>query len=102
MRFPFKRLTELSAQDAAVGRHAAGRGLWLVRSSDGTAVWEICLTVRGQPVDLELGTYPELSVREARVEAAKLRGLARSGFDPSTEQEAFRDAAARNLDGFYQ
>lgn len=94
-------MTEQQAQGAAVGRHAAGRGLWLCRLEDGAAHWEMRLSVRGVRRDLRLGAYPDLSVKAARSEAAKWRGLARRGIDPAAEQEAFRNAAARNLDQFY-
>mgnify|MGYP001804211871 FL=1 len=61
----------------------------------------MCLTVRGERRELRIGTYPEMTVKAARAEATKWRGLARRGLDPSAEQEAFRNAAARNLDQFY-
>lgn len=82
-------------------RHAAGRGLWLCKHSDGSAHWEVCLTINGQRSDVRLGEYPPLSVRQAYAEGAKWRGLARRGLDPAAEQEAIRDAAARNLHQFY-
>ncbi len=97
----FNRLTEAQAKSAPAGRHAAGNGLWLCRAGDGTAVWQLSVAVLGEGRDLQIGTYPALSVRAARREAAKWRGLARSGLDPAVQQEAFRDAAARNLHQFY-
>lgn len=97
----FNRMTEQKARNAAVGRYAAGRGLWLCRLEDGSAHWEMRLFVQGTQRDLQLGAYPMLSVKDAYSEAAKWRGLARRGIDPAAEQEAFRNAAARNLDQFY-
>ena len=97
----FNRLTEAKAKTSAPGRHAAGNGLWLCRSDQDKAVWEMRLTVMGSPRNLQIGTYPEMSVKAARTEAKKWRGLSRRGLDPAAQQEAFRDAAARNLDQFY-
>lgn len=51
--------------------------------------------------DIELGPYPDVSLREARKQAAHWVVIARSGLDPAVEQEAHRNAAARNLDQFY-
>lgn len=94
-------MTKAEANSAPVGRHSFGKGLWLCRSEDGVAAWEMCLCVQGEQRNLQLGTYPALSIKAARTEAKKWRGLARRGLNPATQQEAFRDAAARNLHQFY-
>ena len=48
-----------------------------------------------------VGIYPDVSLRQARKQAAVLQGLARRGIDPAAEQESHRNAAARNLHQFY-
>lgn len=101
MWYLFSRLTASRARVAGPGRYRAARGLWLCKAEDGSAVWELCLNVRGVRLDKQIGAYPELTVKAARKEAAGWPGLARSGLDPSAEQERVRNAAARNLDQFY-
>ncbi|MGC1495353.1 MAG: Arm DNA-binding domain-containing protein [Sulfitobacter sp.] len=97
----FHKLTDAKAKKAPAGRHSAGYGLWLCRPDQGDTVWEMCLNLRGEQHNLQIGTYPALSVKSAQAEAKKWRGLARRGLDPAAQQEAFRDAAARNLHQFY-
>ncbi|AXI48219.1 hypothetical protein C1J03_20820 [Sulfitobacter sp. SK012] len=97
----FHKLTEADAQRAAVGRHAAGRGLSLCRDESGAAEWTLDFEMNGERRELRLGAYPEMSVKVARAEAAKWRRLVRSGFDPTIQQEKIRADAARNLHQFY-
>ena len=97
----FSRLTEKRARCAPAGRHFAGRGLWLCCADDGSAKWRLCLNLRGDHRDMDIGKYPDMNLKDARKMARQWRGLVRSGLDPRVEQEKFRNAAARNLDQFY-
>lgn len=101
MWYPFARLTQQWANKAEAGRHNVGRGLWLNVASDGAAAWELTLYHEGAQHDVVLGVFPEMTLRQARKSAKVWRGLARSGLDPAQQQEAFRNAAARNLHQFY-
>ena len=67
------------ARDLPPGRHDVGDGLWLRRFDDGTAVWEMDLTVNGAEEPMEIGPFPRVSVKAARREAARLRGAGAAG-----------------------
>ena len=67
------------------GRHGDGRGLYLMVQKRGTRSWTQVVRVRGKRLDLGLGGYPEVSLKEARRLATNNRALAKGGFDPRHE-----------------
>ena len=64
------------------GRYTAGDTLYLKVSPSGNKSWIQRLIIRGRRHDLGLGTYPLVSLAEARGKAMDNRALARSGGDP--------------------
>ncbi len=64
------------------GRHADGRGLYLLVQKRGSRSWTQVVRVGGRRLDLGLGAYPEVSLKEARRVATNNRALAKGGFDP--------------------
>lgn len=92
------------------GRYTAGETLYLKVSPAGKKSWIQRLIVGGRRHDLGLGTYPLVSLAEARGRAMDNRALARSGGDPMavkreerllealpTFQELAREHIAENL-----
>lgn len=77
------------------GKHADGGNLWFVKRPDGGAQWVLRIEILGRRREMGLGPFPEVTLREAREEAAKWRAVVRQGIDPVSERERIRaDAAA--------
>ena len=95
------RLTEAYARTARKpGRHSFPNedGLCLVVSPSLSKRWVQRLTIGGKSTDLGLGSYPLVSLREAREKAQANRKLARAGADPRAAQRSvptFAEAAER-------
>jgi integrase len=102
-RHPQQRLTALKVTNIKVaGRHADGNGLYLVVDPSGARRWILRTIVRGRRRDIGLGSTQLVSLAQARVKAAQLRLLARSGGDPLAERRrerrktlTFKEAAKR-------
>ena len=71
-------------------RHADGNGLYLAITHTGTRHWVQRLWIRGKRKTFGLGTYPLVSLAEARKLAREHRRIARAGGDP-LEQRRRRD-----------
>ena len=67
-----KSLTVLSARNAETGRHADGGGLYLRVAPTGSRHWLLRVQVNGKRRDIGLGSFTDLTLAEAREEAAKL------------------------------
>ncbi len=92
------------------GRYTAGETLYLKVSPSGNKSWIQRLIINGRRRDLGLGTYPLVSLADARGKAMDNRALARSGGDPTaakreeellealpTFEELAREHIAENL-----
>ncbi|WP_205123476.1 Arm DNA-binding domain-containing protein [Marimonas lutisalis] len=81
------------------GRYGDGGCLYLVVAPGGTKQWVARLTIHGRQTDLGLGGTSNVTLAEAREEAARLRKIARNGGDPRTERRreklSFAQAAHR-------
>jgi len=93
-------LTTLQVKNARVGRHADGRGLYLVVRESGSRAWVLRAQVDGARRDLGLGSAASLSLAAARVRAADLRNRLKAGEDvrpavlpKSTLKPTFAEAA---------
>ena len=87
------RLTERTVQTAKAGRHGDGYGLHLVVGETGRKKWVLRYQVNGVRRDKGLGSYPDVSLKEARSKASADRALIAKGVDPIEEQRASRRAA---------
>lgn len=116
------QLTALSARNAKPGRHADGKGLYLLVKPTGAKSWLLRVQVDGQRRDIGLGALDassrgagkadpspiaipilsrrSLTLSEAREKAAILRDAAKAGLDPIAERDrerrsipTFREAA---------
>ena len=71
------------------------RGLTLACAETGARSWLLRFsTATGERRDIGLGSYPEVSLAEARERARALRAAARDGRDPLAERRAARAEAA--------
>jgi integrase len=87
------RLTERTVQNAKAGRHSDGDGLHLVVAATGRKKWVLRYQVRGVRRDKGLGSYPDVSLKEARSKASADRALIAKGVDPIEERRAAKKAA---------
>ncbi|GAA6176970.1 tyrosine-type recombinase/integrase [Sulfitobacter pacificus] len=95
-----RALNKLSAQavkTAETGKHSDGGGLWFAKASDGKAKWFLRVVVHGRRREMGLGAYPAVSLKDARLEAEKWRGVVRQGHDPIKHRDKLARDAARNM-----
>lgn len=95
---------QIGAKDLPAGRYHDGGGLFLNVTKKGTRSWVVRLTVRGERKDRGLGSYPALSLADARELANVARSLAVIGKDPRGAKNPargvprFREAAQTVFD----
>ena len=76
------------------GYYADGGGLYFRVSEFDTRSWAFRFTRAGKTREMGLGPYPDVSLKEARDEAAKHRKTLRDGVDPIEARKAVRTATA--------
>lgn len=76
------------------GRHADGDCLYLEVSESGSKAWLLRTQANGRRRDLGLGSYPAVSLAEAREAAMLTRKQLRAGEDPVELKRAAKRAAA--------
>jgi integrase len=85
-----RTLNNLSATQVAKlkapGRHSDGGGLYLFIDDSGRRRWIFMYTRGGKRTELGLGSARDLSLANARSEAAALRAILASGGDPRAER----------------
>lgn len=91
------KLTAKGVAAAAPGKHSDGGGLWLFKRFDGGAQWFLRITVHGRRREMGLGSFPAVSLAEARRKAEEARAKVRENVDPIKDRERQRREAARNL-----
>lgn len=91
------RLTAVKVKSAPAGKYADGAGLWAVKSERDTGKWVLRIVVHGRRREMGLGGIRDVSLAEAREEAAKWRAVARAGLDPIKEREREKREKERNL-----
>ncbi|OBY25691.1 tyrosine-type recombinase/integrase [Leisingera sp. JC1] len=89
------RLSALHVKNAAPGKYSDGGGLWLHRRADGGGQWFLRVQIHGRRREMGLGSIAEVSLKEAREEAARWRAVVRAGKDPIKERERLRREAAK-------
>ena len=77
-------------------RLSDGAGLYLLLFvNGGSHGWRLDYSIHGRRKTLSLGTYPEVSLSEARHKAAAARALVRQGTDPSEVRKQGRQTLRR-------
>lgn len=71
-----------------------GDGLFLLVTSGGGKRWRFKYRFDGKEKLLAFGTYPDISLTEARNKRHDARNLLANGFDPSAEKKAAKEAKA--------
>lgn len=77
-----------------LGRHSVGDGLLLNVGQSGGCSWTCRVrTPSGIRRDMGVGSYPEVTLAEARTRSAEMRRQVRDGLDPLTEKKKARQRA---------
>jgi integrase len=87
------RLTDRAVKTVGVGRHGDGDGLNLIVSENGRRKWVLRFQMNGARRDMGLGSYPAVSLAEARMAAADARKQIAQDVDPLAARAAARKAA---------
>ena len=87
------RLADKTVKSAKAGRHSDGGGLLLVVSETGRKTWVLRYQVNGVRRDRGLGSFPDVTLKEARERAATDRSLIAKGIDPIEASRAAKRAA---------
>lgn len=67
-----------------------GNGLQLVIKTDGRKVWEVRYTISGKPKQTTIGTYPAVSLKDARDKRDELKSKVLNGIDPIQEKKEIK------------
>ncbi|UJP04501.1 MAG: integrase arm-type DNA-binding domain-containing protein [Nitrosomonas sp.] len=73
---------------------ADGHGLALLVKSSGAKWWRYRYRFNGTPKMLSIGVYPDVSLKEARNQHARLKELLAQGIDPSENRKEEKQQAA--------
>ena len=80
-------LSAIQVRNAKPGRHADGKGLYLLVKPSGAKSWMLRVQVAGRRRDFGLGSLDIVSLEEARDKARESRKIAKAGLDPSLERK---------------
>src|SRR3954454_4922551 len=86
------RLTDKGVKNAPAGRHGDGDGLQLVVSASGRRKWILRYQLAGTRRDMGLGSYPSVTLAQARIAAGDARKLIVQGIDPVQARDAAKRA----------
>jgi integrase len=91
------KLSASAVKSALPGKISDGGGLWLHKRLDGGAQWFLRVHIHGRRREMGLGSYPAVSLKEAREQSDKFRAMVRQGLDPIKQREREQREAVRNL-----
>jgi hypothetical protein len=74
------------------GYYADGGGLYFRVSEFESRSWALRYTLAGKTREMGLGSFPDVSMKEARERAAEARKLIRDGIDPIDQRQAAKSA----------
>jgi integrase len=90
-------LTELIIRKSKAGAKTIsmgdGNGLWLVIFPHGSKLWRFKYKFLGKETSLSLGSYPEISLSEAREKQSDARKLLQNQINPSTARKEEKQLA---------
>jgi integrase len=67
-----------------------GNGLQLVIKTDSRKVWEVRYTINSKPKQTTIGTYPAVSLKDARAKRDELKSKVLNGIDPIQEKKEIK------------
>lgn len=75
------------------GKYFDGGGLYVEVTKTGSKLWRLKYRINGKERRASLGTWPDVTLKEARQRAAETRERVRMGVDPVQEKKTLREAA---------
>jgi integrase len=94
-------LTALAIKTAGTGKHFDGGGLYLDVKENGARYWRLKYRYATREGLLAFGTYPEVSLAEARRKRDEARALLREGKDPGAVRKAVKLAKRQNKEAAF-
>lgn len=92
------RLTVKSIPSLSSGQHHDGGGLFLRKAKSGAAQWVLRVYVSGKPKQFGLGSFPDVSLAEARHERDKWKLVAKSGQNPVLVRKLERTTEQKDIE----
>jgi hypothetical protein len=89
------KLTNRKVETAKAGKYGDGEGLQLVVNASGSRKWVLRFMQAGRSREMGLGSFPEVSLAEARDAGFEARRLVAGGRDPIEARGAARKAEAQ-------
>lgn len=90
------KLNARKVETAPAGRYGDGNGLWLTVTAAGGRNWSLRYTRAGKSREMGLGSWPAVSLAEARARALEARKALASGHDPIEARKAAEIARRRD------
>ena len=85
------KLTNAKLRSLPIGRKVSdGGGLYYQPTANNKGKWSYRFTIDGKSHEMGLGTYPEISLKEARLTHAEQRKVFVSGQEPYRDETANR------------
>ena len=91
----YNALNQMTAKNLGAGKYADGQGLWLIKRDTRFGKWILRTVILGRRREMGLGPWPDVSIAEAREQAAKARRVIRDGRDPIEERQKWRHKVTR-------
>ncbi|MDR1085964.1 MAG: integrase arm-type DNA-binding domain-containing protein [Deltaproteobacteria bacterium] len=88
-------IRQLKARDKPY-KEVDGKGLYLFTSTTGIKSWRYNFRFHGTQKTLTIGTYPEISLAQAREKALQARQALSSGIDPAARKKAAKSGSLEN------
>lgn len=85
----------MTAKALGRGKHGDGQSLYLVKRDKTLGKWILRLSVDGKRREMGLGSWPDVSIAEARERAADARRLLRDGVDPIAHRRQMKRTTGR-------
>jgi hypothetical protein len=104
----YKQIDNAKPADAPFRLYDSGKGmgLFILVNPSGSKLWRLKYSLKGKRCLKALGAFPDVSLQDARLEAAAFRKALEDGFDPAAEdrhtvtfQAVAREWASRFLPG---
>lgn len=83
-------------------RHADGEGLYLVVPTSGTASWMLRFTSNKKRREMTLGKVKDLTLANARLEAATKMKQVREGFDPLLQRKRAEQESIKTVNDLFE
>ncbi|GAB1622369.1 site-specific integrase [Agarivorans albus] len=93
--------TLIKAGGEITQRHADGEGLYLVVPASGTASWMLRFTSNKKRREMTLGKVRDLSLANARLEAATKMKQVREGFDPLLQRKRAEQESIKTVNDLF-